>query len=101
MALAHAILVRSTPADRSVVHSRIVNMTLDFNSRIDASRSTLTLTGPTGRNVPVQVQPSKGPSQLKGKADNLASGAYHIHWQVLASDGHITRGDITFIVAKE
>lgn len=100
MAFAHATLVRSTPADRSVVHSSSVTLTLDFNSRIDAARSSLTLTGPAGENVLLQIQRSSRPSQLEGKAGHLARGLYRIHWQVLASDGHITRGDVTFTVAK-
>lgn len=101
MAFAHAILVRSTPADQSVVHSRTVNLTLDFNSRIDAGRSTLTLTGPGGKTVPVEMESSAKPYQLKGAAANLVVGSYQIHWQVLASDGHITRGDVAFTVAAK
>ncbi len=100
VAFAHAILVHSTPADQAIVHSRTVNLVLEFNSRIDAGRSMLTLTGPTEKNLPVQIQPSLKISELKGSASNLANGTYHLHWQVLATDGHITRGEITFSVAK-
>jgi methionine-rich copper-binding protein CopC len=28
----------------------------------------------------------------------LAPGAYTLHWQVLAVDGHITRGNVPFTV---
>lgn len=97
-AFAHATLMHSTPADQAVVHSRSVDLTLDYNSRIDARRSSLTLTGPGGKTVPVQIQPIGKPAELKAVADNLASGTYRIHWQVLASDGHITRGEVTFTV---
>jgi methionine-rich copper-binding protein CopC len=31
--------------------------------------------------------------------DGLGSGAYRLRWQVLAVEGHITRGDIPFTVA--
>jgi len=97
-AFAHAILVRSTPADHSVVHTRNVTLTLDYNSRIDAARSTLTLTGPAGRNRPLQRKSASRPAELKAFAAKLGNGTYHVHWQVLASDGHITRGDIAFTV---
>ena len=41
----------------------------------------------------------KGPvDALVGKANGLAPGKYKIRWQVLAIDGHITRGDIPFTV---
>ncbi len=98
-AFAHAILIHSTPADHAVVHSRNVSLTLDYNSRIDAARSTLALIGPAGTNLPLQKRSAAKPSELSAVADNLASGTYHIHWQVLASDGHITRGEIVFKVA--
>ena len=99
LAFAHAILVRSSPADQAVVHSRNVNVTLDYNSRIEASRCTVTLTRFGGRSVPLQMEDSTKPAELKAVARYLANGKYTIHWQVLASDGHITRGDIAFTVA--
>jgi methionine-rich copper-binding protein CopC len=98
MAFAHAVLVRSTPADHSVVHTRNVNLTLDYNSRIEARRCTVTLTESAGKNVPIQIQSSAKPFELQATANNLTNGTYHIHWQVLASDGHITRGEIAFTV---
>lgn len=98
MVFAHAILVRSTPPDHAVVHNRNVKLTLDYNSRIDAGRSVLALANNAGKNIPVQMRPSALPSELNAVANNLASGTYHIHWQVLASDGHITRGEVTFTV---
>lgn len=97
-AFAHAILVRSTPADGSVVHTRNITLTLHYNSRIDAARSTLTLTGPAGKIRPIQRKPTSKPAELRAFAAHLANGTYHVHWQVLASDGHITRGDIAFTV---
>ena len=99
LAFAHAILVRSTPADQAVVHTRDLELVLSYNSRIDASRCMLTLTGPDGRRLPLRMESSGKPAELQAAAQNLANGKYTIHWQVLASDGHITRGDITFAVA--
>ena len=100
-AFAHAILVRSTPADQSVVHSHQVQMALEYNSRIEASRCTLTLTNLAGTPVPLQMEHSAKSWELKAAANHLVDGKYQIHWQVLASDGHITRGDVTFTVAAK
>jgi len=99
LAFAHAILVRSTPADRSVVRTGNVAMTLDYNSRIEASRCTLTLTNASGQRQALTIESAAKPSELKATTGSLANGKYLIHWQVLASDGHITRGDISFTVA--
>jgi len=38
------------------------------------------------------------PDTLSSKATGLAPGAYKIQWQVLAPDGHITRGVVPFSV---
>lgn len=100
-AFAHATLVHSTPADQAVVHSREIDVALEYNSRIEASRCTVTLTDLAGKAFPLQMERSARPSELKAMARNLANGNYRIHWQVLASDGHITRGDVAFTVAAQ
>ena len=97
-AFAHATLVRSTPGDRAIVHSHAIDVALEYNSRIEASRCTVTLTDVAGKIFPLQMERSARPSELKGVAHNLTNGKYRIHWQVLASDGHITRGDVAFTV---
>ncbi len=100
-AFAHAILVHSIPADQAIVRSRQIDIVLDYNSRIEASRCTVRLTDLAGKAFPVQMESSAKPSELKAVAHNLANGKYQIHWQVLASDGHITRGDVAFTVAAK
>ncbi|MGH9616470.1 MAG: copper resistance CopC family protein [Acidobacteriaceae bacterium] len=99
LAFAHAILLRSTPADHAILRNRQIQIALEYNSRIEASRCTVTLTDVAGKTYPLQMQRSMRPSELKAYAPDLANGNYRIHWQVLASDGHITRGDVDFTVA--
>lgn len=96
--LAHAILVRSTPANGAVVDQPDLEMTLDYNARIDTHRSNLVLIGPGDQKIIMQREPSSKPNELKAKAVDLVSGPYRIEWQALASDGHITRGEVTFTV---
>ena len=98
-AFAHAMLVHSSPADNAIVHSRQVDIALDYDSRIEAKRCTVKLTDAAGKPVALQMESSTKPSELKAVAHGLANGKYQIHWQALASDGHITRGDVTFTVA--
>lgn len=97
-AFGHAILLHSTPADHAVVYSHQLNLVLEYDARIDVDRSMLTLTGSSGVDIPLQKKPSVKPSELRAFAANLKSGAYHLRWQVLANDGHITRGEIAFTV---
>jgi hypothetical protein len=98
-ASAHAVLVKSSPAPNEVVDGRDLPIVLTFNSKVDQTRSTLTLERPDRQTsrLEIRVDPSSA-SQLATGALNLASGSYKLRWQVLAVDGHITRGEITFKV---
>jgi methionine-rich copper-binding protein CopC len=42
--------------------------------------------------------PGAAPDVIGARAAGLPPGAYRLRWQVLAIDGHITRGDIPFRV---
>ena len=95
---AHAIVIQSTPAADAVVTGPDVTVELRFNSRIDHPRSRLTLYLPDGGGRPLSQIPGTAPDVIDAKAVGLAPGAYRLRWQVLAIDGHITRGDISFRV---
>ena len=90
--------MESTPKINSSVKGPDVPITLRFNVRIDGSRSRLHLVAPDGsvRSLPQAKQP--GPDTLQTQVTGLQPGAYKLQWQVLASDGHISRGEIPFTV---
>ncbi len=98
-ASAHAIIVESVPAVDAVIAGPNVAVALRFNSRIDQERSRLTLTGPDGKSVALALSTAAAPELLTATASGLQPGAYKLRWQVLAVDGHITRGDIPFRIA--
>ena len=95
---AHAILVEATPAAKSTVAGPDLDVRLRFNSRIDGPRSRLTLVQPGGHARALPLEPQTAPDVLTAKAAALARGAYRLRWQVLAADGHITRGEVPFQV---
>jgi hypothetical protein len=99
-AAAHAIIVSSDPAVDAMVRPPSLPIVLRFNSRIDRERSRLTLLRPDGSSEPVALAPEGPPDTLAAKLDGLAPGRYRLRWQVLAIDGHITRGDIPFAVGE-
>jgi methionine-rich copper-binding protein CopC len=99
LASAHAIIVSAQPAPDSVVAGPDLAVVFAFNVRIDSARSTLTLTRPDGTTSNIAQIPEANPAVLAGHLAGLTSGAYSIRWQVLATDGHITRGDVPFTVA--
>jgi methionine-rich copper-binding protein CopC len=98
-AAAHAVLLESTPALKSTVSGPDVPIKLRFNVRIDALRSRLTLIHPDGSAQALEISKQTPADTLSAEASGLAAGTYRLRWQVLASDGHITRGEIPFTVA--
>jgi copper resistance protein C len=96
-ARAHAIVVAASPGPNEQVSGPDLPVLLRFNSRIDHDRSRLSLLRADGKSetVPLEASP---PDSLAGKLKGLLAGKYRLRWQVLAVDGHITRGDIPFVV---
>jgi len=97
-ALAHAILVEASPAAGSTVSGPDLEVRLRFNSRIDGARSHVTLVQPDKQERTLALGKQPGPALLTTKVAGLAPGAYRLRWQVLAADGHITRGEVPFQV---
>ena len=97
LAYAHAILVEASPSANSTVAGPSIPIKLRFSVRIDAKRSRLELVGPDKTSTLLSAtQPS--PDVLQAVAEGLKAGSYSLRWQVLAADGHITRGEIPFNV---
>lgn len=97
-AAAHAILLESSPSLKSAVSGPDVPIKLRFNVRIDALRSRLTLIHPDGSSQLLEISKQTPADTLSAEATGLTAGTYRLRWQVLASDGHITRGEIAFTV---
>ncbi|MGB7848194.1 MAG: copper resistance CopC family protein [Candidatus Acidiferrum sp.] len=95
----HAVLKESVPAANSKVAGPDVPIMLRYNSRIDAKMSKLQLLNPDNSLKDLTIETQRDPSTLNAKATGLKPGSYRIRWQVLAPDGHITRGEISFTVA--
>jgi copper resistance protein C len=95
---AHAVVVKAQPALDQQVPTGPLTIRLEFNSRIDKQRSKLELTAPDGAKTEIPVGQDGAPNVVTATSANLAAGAYSLRWQVLAVDGHITRGDIPFTV---
>lgn len=98
-AAAHAVLMSAQPVHGSTIAPGAIAVALGFNTRIDRSRSRLTLTSPAGHAAALPLRDDSTVSVLKADAVAEAPGQWRLRWQVLAADGHITRGDVLFTVA--
>ena len=99
-AQAHAIVVSSRPAVGTAMKEDDVAVELRFNSRIDHRRSRLSLIGPDSKRSDLFILDGAQPDVVAADAGRLASGNYRLRWQVMSIDGHITRGDLPFRVAR-
>jgi len=98
-AAAHAVLVSSEPAAGAKVVAGKVTFTLRFNSRIDRSRSRVDLLGANGEHHALTIYP--GGSEDTVQVTLIATpGGNTLRWQVLATDGHITRGEVAFVAER-
>ena len=96
---AHAVLVASDPPQGGRVMAGRVEMVLRFNSRIDRARSRVDVMTAHGERHALTIAP--GGSEDTIRVVFIApAGANAVRWQVLASDGHITRGEISFIADR-
>ena len=94
-ARAHAILMESQPPALATLPPGPAQVTLRFNSRIDQARSRLEL---RGKGPPLTLKLAATRPDTLSAQTALAPGEWILRWQVLAVDGHITRGDVPFTV---
>jgi copper resistance protein C len=94
----HAILKSSSPANGGYITRADAPVKLTFNVRVDAARSKLELVMPDASIVELPLVEWPSPDMLVSKLTGLKPGTYIIRWQVLAPDGHISRGEIPFSV---
>lgn len=97
--VAHDLVRRSDPAADAAVVAGPVPVVVTYSGRIDRARSRLVLVASDGARRELALDGSSSPDVLEASAPvDLAPGAYVLHWVVLSSDGHLTRGDIPFRV---
>ena len=88
----------STPKQNSTVKGPDVDITLRYNVRIDGGRSRVELDAADGTKTDLKLEKQAKPDILQCRASSLKPGAYKLIWNVLASDGHMSKGEVPFTV---
>jgi methionine-rich copper-binding protein CopC len=73
---------------------------LQFDPRIDQTRSRLSVVLPDQSLRPLAIEPPRSPATMNSRITGLVRGAYKLRRQLLAVDGHVTRGEISFEVKQ-
>ena len=99
-ALAHAVLVKSVPAQRAMLAEPPPRVELWFNERLEPAYSKASVTNEAGaqvdlRDVAVSVE---DPRRLSLSLPALAPGRYTVSFRVLSVDGHVVESKLTFTV---
>ncbi len=102
VALAHATLVRSDPADNAILAEPPREVRLWFSETISPQFSGAQILDVTGRTVVVnnvRVEPAENLMILA--LPDLPFGLYSVRWRVLSeADGHFTQGLLVFGVGE-
>jgi methionine-rich copper-binding protein CopC len=98
IAVIYPVLVESTPKMNATVEGPDLAVTMKFSSRVDGARSTVLLSTLDGQLKPLAIEHQSAADTVTTHVNHLSPGKYSIRWQVLATDGHVTRGEIPFRV---
>jgi copper resistance protein C len=100
-AVAHSLLLESSPAAEATLAAPPPRLTLRFNNRIEKALSRITLVDDRGtlRALAITVA-DDGADRLSAAVPPLTPGAYRVEWQVLSTDGHVVSGGFGFRLAR-
>ena len=103
LAQAHAFPVRSDPRVGWTVAVSPPKVTIWFDGELEPAFSRISVYNSAKQQVDKNNSRVNGPdaSVLEVDLPPLASGTYHVYWQALAKDTHVTEGDFTFAINKK
>jgi methionine-rich copper-binding protein CopC len=101
-ALAHAHLVRATPAEGGTVKDAPAEVVLKFNERLEPAFSSAVIRDSAGKQIDkTDAQVDKADrTVIRVSLPPLAPGLYTVEWRVTSSDSHKVNGNFTFKVGE-
>lgn len=100
-ALAHSLLLESSPAAEAILTTLPPQLTLRFNNRIEKRLSRISLVDDRGRPQALTIAVTDGGAdRLTATVPTLEPGAYRVEWHVLSTDGHVVSGSFRFRLAR-
>lgn len=95
-ALAHAVVVSSSPADRAVLTRVPAEIVLKFNAKLEKKLAHVKLDRADGATQALtDIAPEPAVIRVTLPQD-LKAGPYTLHYKVMATDGHATQGVLRF-----
>ena len=99
-ALAHAVLVKSIPAQRSSLTESPPRVELWFNERLEPAYSRAAVTDEAGTQIDLRdaLVSKEDARRLALSLPPLRPGRYAVKFRVLSVDGHVVESSLTFTV---
>ena len=101
-ALAHAVLVRTDPAENALLAQAPSVVTLTFDERVEPVKKAFSVVGPNGKSAntgsPANTDDGKHVSMRLTR--HLPQGTYLVSYRVISADGHPVGGGFDFSVGK-
>jgi len=100
LALAHAVLVKSVPAQRAALAEPPPRVELWFNERLEPAYSKASVTNEAGTQVDLRdvTVSAQDPRRLSLSLPALAPGRYTVSFRVLSVDGHVVESKLSFTI---
>ena len=100
-AVAHSLLLESSPAAEATITTPPPQLTLRFNNRIEKRLSRINLLDERGTPQALTIVVADGGAdRLTAAVPPLEPGAYRVEWHVLSTDGHVVSGSFRFRLAR-
>lgn len=100
-AVAHSLLLESSPAAEATLTTPPAQLRLRFNNRIERRLSRVTVLDERGTAHTLAIGVADGDAdRLTATMPALAPGAYRVEWHVLSTDGHVVSGSFGFRLAR-
>lgn len=97
-ASAHAVLLRTSPAENSVVATAPADVALTFSEQVTPVPDKVHLVGPDGKRADAGAVRVSGNDVLIPMDSKAARGTYLVNYRVVSADGHPVAGAFTFSV---
>jgi methionine-rich copper-binding protein CopC len=97
VALAHAQLASSVPADQAVLESPPKELALHFTEAVRLTAVTVARDAEAAKQI--DSLPTGAMKDFSLAPPALAAGRYRVSWRALAADSHVMTGSFTFSVS--
>lgn len=97
----HGVLIESSPSHGAILKKSPSLISLRFNAALEPSITQVSLVDLKHQTHTLHITDESTLERIVATVPPLPPGVYHVHYQVLATDGHVTEGFIRFTILTQ